>query len=88
MHTGTASAPVCTIFFLRSAQLAGTVTSPLVPWNTCGVYISDTLDIGVAQYGIYAIFNWLMPVVNALCAYGTTLSWRSIWTSWRTTSGR
>ena len=53
---------------------AGTVTSPLVPWNTCGVYISDTLDIGVAQYGIYAIFNWLMPVVNALCAYvGITL---------------
>ena len=53
---------------------AGTVTSALVPWNTCGVFISDTLGIGVAQYGIYAIFNWLMPVVNALCAYvGITL---------------
>lgn len=48
---------------------AGTVTSALVPWNTCGVFISDTLGIGVAQYGIYAIFNWLMPVINALCAY-------------------
>ena len=53
---------------------AGTVTSALVPWNTCGVFISDTLGIGVAQYGIYAIFNWLMPVINALCAYvGITL---------------
>lgn len=53
---------------------AGTVTSALIPWNTCGVYISDTLDIGVEQYGIFAIFNWLMPIINWLCAaLGLTL---------------
>lgn len=53
---------------------AGTVTSALIPWNTCGVYISDTLGIGVAQYGIFAIFNWLMPIINWLCAaLGLTL---------------
>ena len=53
---------------------AGTVTSALVPWNTCGVYISDTLGLGVAEYGIYAMFNWLMPIVNAACAWiGWTL---------------
>ena len=53
---------------------AGTVTSALVPWNTCGVFISDTLGIGVAQYGIYAMFNWLMPIINAGCAWvGVTL---------------
>ena len=43
---------------------AGTVTSALVPWNTCGVFISDTLGIGVAQYGIYAIFNWLLSLIH------------------------
>ena len=53
---------------------AGTVTSALIPWNTCGVYIFDTLGIGVAQYGIFAIFNWLMPIINWLCAaLGLTL---------------
>lgn len=53
---------------------AGTVTSALIPWNTCGVYISDTLGIGVEQYGIFAIFNWLMPIINWLCAaLGLTL---------------
>ena len=53
---------------------AGTVTSALIPWNTCGVYISTTLGIGVEQYGIFAIFNWLMPIINWLCAaLGLTL---------------
>ena len=53
---------------------AGTVTSALVPWNTCGVYIETTLGLGVAEYGIYAMFNWLMPIINAACAwFGWTL---------------
>ena len=56
---------------------AGTVTSALIPWNTCGVFIKDTLDIaawGAGGYGPYAIFNWLMPIINAACAFiGVTL---------------
>lgn len=53
---------------------AGTVTSALVPWNTCGVYIRDTLSITVPEYGMFAMFNWLMPVINAACAwFGWTL---------------
>ena len=51
---------------------AGTVTSALVPWNTCGVYIRDTLSITVPAP--FAMFNWLMPVINAACAwFGWTL---------------
>ena len=49
---------------------AGTVTSALIPWNTCGVFIKDTLDIapwGAGGYGPWAIFNWLMPIINWLC---------------------
>lgn len=47
---------------------AGTVTSALIPWNTCGVYIEKTLGIGVAQYGPWAVFNWLMPIMNIVLA--------------------
>ena len=47
---------------------AGTVTSALIPWNTCGVYIEETLGIGVAQYGPWAVFNWLMPIMNIVLA--------------------
>ncbi len=53
---------------------AGTVTSALIPWNTCGVFISDTLNIEVVQYGPWALFNWLMPIINVLfAALGLTL---------------
>ena len=53
---------------------AGTVTSALVPWNTCGVYIENTLNITVPEYAMFAMFNWLMPVINAACAWvGVTL---------------
>lgn len=53
---------------------AGTVTSALIPWNTCGAFISKTLDIDVVKYGPWALFNWMMPVVNILfAAAGLTL---------------
>ncbi len=53
---------------------AGTVTSALIPWNTCGAFISKTLDIDVVKYGPWALFNWMMPVVNILfAALGLTL---------------
>lgn len=53
---------------------AGTVTSALIPWNTCGVFISDTLDIEVVKYGPWALFNWMMPIINVLfAALGLTL---------------
>ena len=56
---------------------AGTVTSALIPWNTCGVFIQDTLNMsawGAGGYGPYAFFNWMMPIINAACAFiGVTL---------------
>ena len=53
---------------------AGTVTSALIPWNTCGVFISETLDIKVGAYGPWALFNWMMPIINVLfVALGFTL---------------
>ena len=53
----------------NALESAGTVTSALIPWNTCGVFILGTLHIGVAQYGPWAIFNWLMPLVTIAMAF-------------------
>lgn len=53
----------------NALESAGTVTSALIPWNTCGVFILSTLGLGVAEYGIWAVFNWLMPIVVAIMAF-------------------
>ncbi len=42
---------------------AGTVTSALIPWNTCGVYIFSVLGVTTFQYAPYALFNFLMPIM-------------------------
>ena len=43
----------------RTLEDSGTVTSVLIPWNTCGAYQSGVLGVDVSQYFFYAIFNWL-----------------------------
>ena len=53
----------------RTLEDAGTVTSVLVPWNTCGAYQSGVLGVGVSEYFIYAIFNWISPLMTLLYAY-------------------
>ena len=46
----------------NALESSGTVTSALIPWNTCGVFITSTLGISAIQYAPYAFFNWLMPI--------------------------
>ena len=53
----------------RTLEDAGTVTSVLVPWNTCGAYQSGVLGVGVAEYFIYAFFNWISPLMTLIYAY-------------------
>lgn len=52
----------------RTLEDGGTVTSVLVPWNTCGAYQSGVLGVSVADYFIYAIFNYLSPFMTLLYA--------------------
>jgi NhaC family Na+:H+ antiporter len=55
----------------RSLEDAGTVTSALVPWNTCGAYQSATLGVATGEYFVYAIFNWVSPLMSlAVAAVG------------------
>ncbi len=52
----------------RTLEDSGTVTSVLIPWNTCGAYQSGVLGVGVAEYFAYAIFNWLSPITTLIFA--------------------
>ena len=52
----------------RTLEDSGTVTSVLIPWNTCGAYQSTVLGVGVAEYFIYAIFNYLSPFMTLFFA--------------------
>ncbi len=52
----------------RTLEDAGTVTSVLIPWNTCGAYQSGVLNVSVADYFFYAIFNWLSPIMTLIFA--------------------
>jgi len=52
----------------RTLEDSGTVTSVLIPWNTCGAYQSGVLGVGVAEYFVYAIFNWLSPIMTLIFA--------------------
>ena len=47
----------------RTVEDTGTVTSPLVPWNSCGAYMTGVLGVPTVQYLPYAFFNILNPVV-------------------------
>lgn len=52
----------------RTLEDSGTVTSVLVPWNTCGAYQSGVLGVPVVDYMFFAIFNWISPFMTLLFA--------------------
>jgi len=52
----------------RTLEDSGTVTSVLVPWNTCGAYQSGVLGVPVVDYFFFAIFNWLSPFMTLFFA--------------------
>lgn len=54
----------------RALEDSGTVTSALVPWNTCGATMSAFLGVSTFAYAPFAFFNILSPVVSAI--YGFT----------------
>ena len=52
----------------RTLEDSGTVTSVLIPWNTCGAYQSGVLGVSVSDYFVYAVFNYLSPFMTLLFA--------------------
>ena len=54
----------------RAIEDSGTLTSALVPWNTCGAYMAGTLGVATLTYLPFAFFNLLNPLVSLI--YGFT----------------
>ena len=48
----------------RTLEDSGTVTSVLIPWNTCGAYQAGTLGVSTIDYLPYAFFNILSPFMT------------------------
>ncbi|WP_417440676.1 Na+/H+ antiporter NhaC [Idiomarina sp.] len=53
----------------RTLEDSGTITSALIPWNTCGAYMFSVLAVSPFEYGIYAFFNYLTPLIAIILAY-------------------
>jgi NhaC family Na+:H+ antiporter len=52
----------------RTLEDTGTVTSVLIPWNTCGVAQAGILGVSTWTYLPYCIFNWISPLTTLVVA--------------------
>ena len=53
----------------RAVEDSGTVTSPLVPWNSCGAYMAGVLGVATIAYLPYCFFNLLSPVISLIYGF-------------------
>ncbi|MGB0893765.1 MAG: Na+/H+ antiporter NhaC [Parashewanella sp.] len=53
----------------RSLEDSATITSPLVPWNTCGAFMASTLGVATIAYLPFAFFNLICPLISGSYAY-------------------
>ena len=54
----------------RTLEDSATITSALIPWNTCGAYMAATLGVATLAYLPFAFFNLVNPLVSMF--YGFT----------------
>ena len=53
----------------RTLEDSGTVTSPLIPWNTCGAYHAGVLGVATGTYWMFCFFNLISPVMTMLYGF-------------------
>ena len=53
----------------RTVEDSGTVTSPLVPWNSCGAYMTGVLGVPTIEYLPFAFFNLVNPVIAVIFGF-------------------
>jgi NhaC family Na+:H+ antiporter len=53
----------------RTLEDSGTVTSVLVPWNTCGAFQAGTLDVATLAFAPFCLFNWISPLMTILFGF-------------------
>ncbi|MBZ2175032.1 Na+/H+ antiporter NhaC [Schnuerera sp. xch1] len=50
-------------------ESAGTITAPLIPWNTCGAFMYSVLGVSATSYGKWAIMNYSTPILVIVLAF-------------------
>ncbi|WP_432408398.1 Na+/H+ antiporter NhaC [Wukongibacter sp. M2B1] len=59
----------------NALESAGTLTSALIPWNTCGAFLYGVLGVPTMMYAKWAIFNYTMPIVVIILSFvGVTVA--------------
>src|SRR5699024_1305508 len=53
----------------RTLEDAGTMTSPLVPWNTCGAFMATTLGVSTFSYLPFAFLCLVSPIIAIIYGY-------------------
>jgi NhaC family Na+:H+ antiporter len=53
----------------RSLGDSATVTSALIPWNSCGAFMAATLGVATVAYAPFAFFNFLSPLISVALAF-------------------
>ena len=53
----------------RTLEDSGTITSVLIPWNTCGAFMAQTLGVSTLTYAPFAFFNLINPLVAAIYGF-------------------
>ena len=53
----------------RTLEDSGTITSPLIPWNTCGAYMYSVLLVNPLEYIFYCFFNLINPVLAVVYGF-------------------
>jgi NhaC family Na+:H+ antiporter len=50
-------------------EAGGTLSAPLIPWNSNGVFVFATLGIPVVEYAPYAVLCWITPLIVIAFAF-------------------
>ena len=53
----------------RVLEDSGTLTSPLIPWNTCGAFMIGALGLAPWTYVPYCFLNLINPLVSIFYGY-------------------
>lgn len=56
---------------------SATVTSPLIPWNSCGAYMAAALGVSTTGFAVYCFFNILNPLITILFAVCGLRVWKT-----------
>lgn len=53
----------------RALEDGGTITSVLVPWNTCGAFMKSVLGLSATAYGPWAFLNYINPIISIIFGF-------------------